>query len=196
MATIGYTSIGGTTDAAQSNWQPEAVIGAAERYTGVTGDTVTEVAVYGAGGAANVTVGIYVYSGGVPTTRVGSAVTVAVGSGAGWYTAAASIALTNGVEYCVAIDPYEDASWTYHYDPGTGNYSLHNVGNPVSLPATWTQGSGGGGSASVYATVTASALTVADAVSASTIDNVVLTTPAPPGGPALLNAVRSSLRLG
>lgn len=156
MPTIGYTSIGGSTDAAGSNWQPEASVGAAERYTGVTGDTVTEVAVYGAG-TGTVTVGIYVFSGGVPATRVGSAVSVAIGATAGWYTAAASIALTNGVVYCVAIDPYEDESWTYHYDAAGGTYSLHNAGNPIALPATWTQGSTGTGRASFYATVTSGA---------------------------------------
>lgn len=169
MPIIGYNTIGGTTDTAQSNWQPEAYTGSGERYTGVTGDTVTQVAVYGGtgGAAVNVVVGIYTFSGGVPVTRVGTG-TVSIGSATQWWTTTVSFALTNGVDYCVALDPYEDGTWTYYFASAVGNYSLHNVGNPVSLPATWAEGSTGVGTSSVYATVTSGGGSAPDAPTAVT----------------------------
>ena len=156
--TVGYYN-GGTqganTATTAQNWDVEAAVGAGMRYTAVSGDTVTQVAVYGANdGVARVA--IYTYVGGVPVTKVGSDVTVTISTGAAWYTAATSIALTNGVEYVAAISYTTgvDATWDIRYDTiGGTQTSVHSA---VSLPSTWTQASTHGDATSFYATVTGS----------------------------------------
>lgn len=118
--TIGVSSDGGVGSTA---WLVEAQTFASVRYTATTGDTVTKVWYYSVnnngGGNSTVAVGVYVYSGGVPTTLVNSA-DITITGAAGWYSTTVSWALTNGVEYVVAQD--------------------YNTGSPVgSQPAVyWT----------------------------------------------------------
>jgi hypothetical protein len=152
MPTIGYTTAGGSFGSTASNWSAEATVASAYRYTAVTGDTVTQVAVYGAN-SGQCQVGIYTFSGGVPVTRVGT-VNVTIGAGAGWHTAAANIALTNGVEYVIAIDYWNPGavSWDSYYDSGSAGDT--SVDNGVTLDATWSQASTTAFLTSFYATVT------------------------------------------
>ncbi len=72
MTYFGYNTVGGSSDTTATNWVNEAGVGASMRYTAVTGDRITEVAVYG-GGTGTAEVGVYTFSGGVPVTKVGSA---------------------------------------------------------------------------------------------------------------------------
>jgi len=152
--TIGNTTQMGSSAGANSDFNCEALVGPSYRYTASSGDVVTEVAVYG-DGTGDCQVGVYEYSGGVPTTRVGT-INVAIEESAGWHTGSGSIALADGVTYVVAIDYYLTAGWNIRYGTtSAGDTSISTVGAPTpSLQATWTQASTAGTATSFYATVT------------------------------------------
>jgi hypothetical protein len=156
---IGWNTPGGSSAAVGSGYGFEGYRTASGlTYTAVTGDTVTAVAVYGLAPTSGIhsAVAIYTVSGGNPNSLVGSAVAVEIPTGsAGWGTAAASIALSNGVEYTVVWDPYVDGIWDLYYGDGglaaQQSFDLR-TGSP---PATWTNDGVEDGRISYYATVTA-----------------------------------------
>jgi flagellar hook assembly protein FlgD len=154
MAIIGYNSIGANTAASAASDPAEALIGAAYRYVAATGDTVTQVAVYGssAGGTSVVNVAIYNWNGTTVTTKVGTDTAVTIGTTANWYTATCSTALTAGNTYVVAADYFTNASYTLRYDsPGGTTISGGSINNV--LDATWSQQYTSGDVTSFYATV-------------------------------------------
>jgi hypothetical protein len=151
---IGYNAILGSQANASSGFSSQCFAANAFTYVASTGDTVTQFACYSADTVSgDPSFAIYVISAGVPTTRVGSAVTVTVPAAIGWATASASIALTAGTRYGVAIK-YATAggAWRFRYGAGTGGLSN---GNNNTLPTTWTQsGTDATNVVSYYATVT------------------------------------------
>lgn len=153
---IGYNVIGGGTGVTAANWTNEAIVATGRRYVAASGDVVTKVWGYGSGGTATCEVGVYVYSGGVPTTRVGTGI-VTIGSTAAWYSATVNIPLTAGVEYVCAIDYFRDSAYTMNFDT-IGGTSLSLTINTGALPATWNQDNGTSGDiTSFYAEVTGAA---------------------------------------
>lgn len=170
--TIGITTIGGTSGGpTASNWGVEATIGSALRYTASAGDTVTQVAVYCNGSAAagaSAQVAIYVWNGSNgPGAQVGSAVTVNMqGASAGWRTASASIALTAGVTYVVAIDYYTGSSgFNIAYNPSYGSGTVCGWNSQTGFATPWVNPPSYTGTEGIsfYATVSSGSPTLAPA---------------------------------
>jgi hypothetical protein len=156
MATtqFGFTSIGSNT-AVTNLFNHQCYIHATRTYTAASGDTLTQFAVYGNGTVGSCEVGLYVISGGVPTTRVGSTSIITFTTTAGWATATVSIALTAGVTYGMAIHYSYGDGWTIRYQGGPGGNQLSNGAN-ATLPSTWSQTGTDTGVVSFYATATSS----------------------------------------
>jgi hypothetical protein len=149
---IGYNTIGSNTALTESNWSTEVYC--ANPYTAVSDDTITEIAAYNGGtGSGTAIVGIYEFSGGVPTTRVATQNVTMTGS-VGWKTQAVSIALTPGTVYVIGYQYCGGAAaagWTIAYDTSVGDTS---IGDPCeAFPTTWSENSTSTDDTSLYATV-------------------------------------------
>lgn len=126
-------------------------------YTASTGDQVTAFALYASsdgGDNDTVSLAVYVVSGGVPTTRVGSAVKIATpfaGGGARYDSTGLSIALSAGVTYCIAIGDEVGAVSVWFDDAGEDSRSNHSGG---SLDASWSHQSWSSRTYSFWAVVT------------------------------------------
>ena len=155
-AIIGWDGEGTLTDEAHTDWANEGFLSSSGlTYTASSGDVVTEVHAFG-DGTGTCEVAVYTVVGGVPATRVSSAVPISVGAGAQWWSQSCSIALTNGVEYTIGVDYWVDADWNMRASNVGG--SQMSVGNTnASPPATWTDTGPTTFLTSFYATVTAGA---------------------------------------
>jgi hypothetical protein len=151
MTTFGYSTLGANDyGATPNNYVDNAV---SNRYTAITGDVVTQLSFGGfclSGGPYTVQVGIYVFSGGVPTTLVGSGtITVSAGSPA-WTSISVNIPLTAGVVYVVAFGNKSNDNLHYLFDT-TDTVSIDGNGGALSNP--WVETSTSTGNISMYATV-------------------------------------------
>jgi hypothetical protein len=152
---FGFTSVGSNSSTTASGWSNNCYIVAGKTYTAVSGDALTQFAVYGSGtGACDVA--LYVISGGVPTTRVGAVSTITFSSSpAGWYTATVSIPLTAGVIYGMAIKWDSSAGWTMYWQSGPGGTQASIGSSFAPLPSTWSHSANSTDVWSFYANVTA-----------------------------------------
>ncbi len=139
MATgiFGYNGAGGTSSTNASYCRAD--IGS-YAHTAASGETVTKLWVKAsrASGTGTIHLGIYTVSSGVPSTRVSSAsITIPAGTTtATWLSATVSIALTAGVQYCIAEDANGDTGNTLYRDYGSSNTIATYSG--TALPATWS----------------------------------------------------------
>lgn len=127
-------------------------------YTASSGDTVTEMHLYGSsggGGDDTICLAIYTVSGGVPVTMVGSPVKIATpyASGGTKYSATGlSIPLASGTKYCIACGSAIGDPKGYYENIATGARSNHTASG--TLPATWVEGSTSSYIYSMWAVVT------------------------------------------
>ena len=150
---IGKSSTGANTALTADNWQNECLAGATFRYTAAANEHVTSIHVFG-DGTGTAEVGVYVFSGGVPTTKVGSA-NISVGAGAADYSTAVDWALSEGVVYVVGID-YQaslSADWNIRYDTGQGAGATSISANTGALASTWAQSTTSTDASTVWAVV-------------------------------------------
>lgn len=157
--TIGFASVGGSTASYYSTSACRANVDATQLYAANTGDTVTQAHIYGklySDGSASAALGVYTVSGGAPVTLTGAATSIAITTTtAGWWDSdAVSIALSNGVTYCVGIDFWAGGpqDLVFYYD-SSGTRSRDTA---TTLPATWTEQSQDSYRHSAYVTVEAS----------------------------------------
>ena len=193
MAVIGWNSIGANSDGTTAGFDSQAYLNSSGlTYTATTGDTVTEFACYG-DGTGTVEMAIYTVVGGVPSARVGSSSNVSIGSGANWYTTSTSIALTNGVEYTVALRYFVDESWNIRWSSIGTNQQSNGTTSPTPLPSTWSNNGTDTGRVSYYATVGSSEVNltaISDALHAHAAESVQF-----PVTTTLRGVVRSGLQL-
>jgi hypothetical protein len=96
MATLGKTSIGGTTSSLSQNFQ-----WAAGPYTATENGTITEIAWYVHSTSTSLKLGVFEDDGGVPGALI--AVTGTIAGGTGWRSGAASGSLSNGQSYWIGM---------------------------------------------------------------------------------------------
>ena len=112
------------------------------QHTAGAGETVDSICVYGKGylGAWSIDGAIYtVGASNRPVTKIGSSVTMSSSSSTGvWVCGTASIALTNGTTYTLAIGDDVNTARFYYNAETDGDCSRQTVNN--DLAATWTHG--------------------------------------------------------
>jgi hypothetical protein len=151
---FGYLTLGGTghNTPADNN----ADIGSATQYTASAGDVVTKLTVgayCASGGPYTIEIGVYAFSGGVPTALAGwTTITLSTTSPAWTDSSPCNIILSPGVTYVLAYGYSPDGLWMMNdSSPGTISNSdavLLVNDDPWSQVTTWA------GSESMYATVT------------------------------------------
>ena len=168
---IGKSSTGANSALTADNWQNECIVGSSFRYTASAGETVTSIHVFG-DGTGTAEVGVYVWNGSVPTTKVGSA-NITIGATAGDYSTTVSWALSAGVTYVVGID-YQvgiSADWNIRYDTGQGAGATSISASTGALASTWAQSTTSTDASTVWAVVEAGG----DSEAVSPVDNVGIT---------------------
>jgi len=134
---IGYSTVGATSYVFYGR-----CLGHLEyTYMAEAGDTVVSFSLYchSGGESATFQAAVYTVSGGVPSSRVGDAVShTFAASSYGWQTVSASIPLTQGVEYTICVSE-SDGSITLAKDAITDGMS--RLDECTTLPATWSEDS-------------------------------------------------------
>lgn len=137
--TIGYrpgTDAGMSTAATASNWNNQGFVeNSGLTYVAGAGEAVTLVGGWG-DSDGDFAIAVYETSGGTIGARVGSEVTVTVGTGSAEYTSVANIPLTNGTEYTIAVrHQVSGVSWNMRFVAGPGGTQLVDDGtNNTALP--------------------------------------------------------------
>lgn len=123
-------------------------------YTASTGDEVTKYSIYtdNSGGVSTLNMGTFTVTSNLPDVRLaaGAAVSIDDATPAWRHSSAVSQALSNGVEYCVAMGD-DDGSWDHYFDALVDGISKHTDG---TLPATWSHNGYVAKKFSMYATYT------------------------------------------
>jgi hypothetical protein len=159
--TFGYTTAGGTAFSTTAGGLT-ALVSIVDTYTASTGDTITGYSIYGQGVSVTRTfqLSAYVYSGGVPTTRLHTAVDINATVGTAWHSITdLSNSLANGVVYCIGI-AQEVGVAELNYDAGTAPGRLSSTdtsetGDVLNDPFG-SVGTDSGRHYSIYATYTPS----------------------------------------
>ena len=130
-ASLQYTS---TTEA----W---AMINSDYVFTAPSNGTVTELGAYMKsykGGDFTAEIGIYIYSGGEPTTLVGSTTLTGNGGAATMYNATGlSISLTSGTVYCIAVGELTNGARLHANSDDAGSVSRQR--SSATLGSTWDE---------------------------------------------------------
>ena len=118
-----------------------AMVRSANTFTAPSNGTVTELGAYlksYSGGDFTCEIGIYVLSGGVPTTLVGSTTLTGNGGTAPMYSATGlSIALTSGVVYCIAVGELTNGCRLHANSSDAGSVSRQT--SSATLGSTWDE---------------------------------------------------------
>lgn len=158
--TFGYESVGGSN----LTWQVEAGLNSActlvGSYTASSGDEMSSISMY----AWNTTTAgdmqgrIYSLSSGLPSTGVGTKVTVTLSTTQEWVTTSYSASLSDGVQYGTGFaDTATPNEQNLKYDEGSTPGRVNANPSDTSLPDTWPGSSSDSGRHySIYATYTAS----------------------------------------
>jgi len=165
--TFGYTTIGGGNLVRISTNGDRAIVKSTLLHTGVTGDIITLISAYssrinGSSNNGTVDVAIYTFAGGVPVTRLATAVTITASNpfdvtDLQWNnTSALNQSLTNGTVYAVGFGNFGGTDGiNIRFDTiSNGDCSYQAAG---ALPATWSQTGTDNYVFSIYATYTAAA---------------------------------------
>lgn len=159
--TFGYTS-SGASSAIFSN-AGSALGSVSNTYTANTGDTITSYTIVcnKVSADSNVSISAYSVSGGLPSTRLATPVTILINSTTkqSWTTTTINQPLTSGTTYGVSFGDIDTASTPNgiraYFDSTSGVMRSYNT--DYTLPATWTSISTSAANYSIYATYTASA---------------------------------------
>ena len=142
IKTIGYPTAGVTQSGSLANYAICDTHSSA-RYTASAGDVITDLYLYctTAGIPATVDMAVYVFSGGVPTTKVGSSTTFTIPTryGPDWLHMSVNIPLTAGTTYILATGngtPFIPAG--FWDDPGANGILANAESAP--LPSIWSDG--------------------------------------------------------
>lgn len=139
MPSLGYTTVGGTSVGLGANFLVYF------KFTAGSSFTASELHLYGStSSGAKVTLGIYSDNAGAPGTLLGETGEVALGSSAGWVTAAldSGVSITNGTAYWLALNANQ--SYTLYYDTNStfpeGYFSsTYTAGSLPSTAPGYTQ---------------------------------------------------------
>ncbi len=146
---IGHNVIGANVDVTSFN--SRALVRAADLYTAVAGDVVTDVNWYGEATSGHlINMAVYDVIAGTPTNRVGAVIPFGAATySLGWHAEAASLALVAGTVYTIAVG-------------FTGNYTTRDdiigiistsFGGWPNMGATWVPGATSTRTRSQFATV-------------------------------------------
>lgn len=136
--TFGYDTVGGSTIELISSVECAALRESAMHHTASAGDRITRFYVHASAPSGSVQMAAYAVSGGVPTSRLAAAATVAIATTPTWNSSdAVSQAMSEGSTYTVALGNYPNGLILSLDDFGTNAISLHAAGG--ALPSSWSE---------------------------------------------------------